>query len=217
MPMRYAVESDVLSLTDVTNPGDEYDAIVRLENAMCDVFDHKTGTSFGAAPVAEARSVLAGPIGGTWYGFGWPLDYWSTTTAQSYRLILDMPLRSLTGIETGGTWNGTAWDDGTALTVDEYRLTNHTDQGYYAIDLTAGTWSGVVRITGVWADQVTASVPDDVAQALTEITVKEWHRRHMSPAGQIGPEGLAILPGNPWNLDYIKTVIDRYTVVELLV
>lgn len=217
MPMRYATETDVLALTDIETSMDadsEYAQIVRLENALCEVFDHKVGTSFGTSPVAEMRTIW---IGNTAAPYFWPITYHGWALTASTRLILDVPLRSLTGIETGGTWNGTGWDDGTALTADDYRLTNETNQGFYAIDLVAGAWSGVVRITGIWADQATLTVPDDVAQALTEITVKEWHRRHMSPAGQIGPEGLAILPGNPWNLDYVKTVIDRYTVVEVLV
>jgi hypothetical protein len=217
MPMRYANEDDVLALLDLDSGSDEYDALVRLENGLADMFDHKVGTAFGTAPVAELRSVAVLHGGGGWfYPEYYGLPIWSTSPA-SYRLIIDTPIRSVTGIVTGGTWNGTTWDDGTTLTADEYRLTNHTNQGYYAIDLTAGTWSGVVRITGIWADQVALDVPDDVRQAMTFLTVNEWHTDHASPAGYIGPDGIMVSPRNPWAFEKVKAAIDRHTVVGLLV
>jgi hypothetical protein len=214
MPMRYANEEDVLAMLMLEDSSDEYDGLVRLENGLCDVFDHKIGTSFGTTPVAETRSVNAGSIANM--SLYWPTTWSAFWVYGSTRLLLDTPVRSVTGITTGGTWNGTAWVDGDTVLTADYRLTNHTSQGYYAIDHEAGTWDGVVRITGIWADQVTATVPDDVTQALTEITVKEWHRRHASPAGEIGPDGISITPGNPWTLSYIRETIDKYTVIEVL-
>lgn len=212
--MRYANEDDVLALLDLTTESDEYDALVRLENGLADVFDHKVGTTFGTEPVAEMRTIGIQPIVATWtpHGVTWHRDW-----TDSHRLILDIPLRSVTSIVTDGTWNGTTWDDGTTLTADEYRLTNATNQGYYAIDLTAGTWSGVVRITGIWADQVALDVPDDVRQAMTFLTVNEWHTDHASPAGFIGPDGLTITPRNPWAFEKVKAAIDRHSVVQVLV
>jgi hypothetical protein len=221
MPMRYANEADVLEqLQDMSGIDPEHAGLVRLENALCDVFDHKVGTSFGTTPVAETRTVAVGLMESYVYPFpglgGVPLvDY--RNGFNSPRLVLSVPLRSLTSIVTGGEWDGSAWVDGETLATSDYILTNRTEQGYYGIDRINGTWAGSIRITGIWGDQVTATVPDDVSQVLTELTVKEWHRRHASPAGEIGPSGLTITPGNPWNLEYVKAVIDKYRVVEVLV
>lgn len=217
MPMRYANEADVLDQLRLEDTSDEYDRLVRLENGLCDLFDHKIGRSFGVAPVAEMRTI------GVYHGgvnidnyWGIPLSY-TSWFGHSPRLVLDVPLRSLTGIETGGTWNGTGWDDGTALAADEYRLTNGTNQGYYAIDLISGTWSGVVRITGVWGDQDTQAVPDDVREALTFLTVHEWHQSNGSTAGLIGPDGLTVPTRNPWAFERVKTAIDRHALVQVMV
>lgn len=217
MPMRYANEDDVLEqLEDMSSSEDGYDGLVRLENALCDVFDHKVGTSFGTAPVAETRSVY------TWSSrFLRPLvpgvihEIWNDYASP--RLVLSVPLRSLTSIVIGGEWDGSAWVDGETLATSGYILTNRTEQGYYGIDRINGSWGSAIRVTGIWGDQVTQAVPDDVCQVLTELTVKEWHRRHASPADQIGPGGLMITPGNPWNLEYVKSTIDKYTVVEVMV
>ena len=218
MPMRYANEDDVLNQLRKTADDAEYARLVRLENGLCDMLDHKTGTSFGTAPVAETRSVSLEFGVGVGYGYSpSPVYYWTPLRGGSHRLVLDTPLRSLTGIETGGTWNGATWDDGTALTTDEYRLTNQTDQGSYAIDLVSGTWGGVVRITGIWGDQATETVPDDVREAMTFLTINEWHQRNASPFGQIGPDGILVTPRNPWGFEVVKAAIDRHRVVEVLV
>lgn len=216
MPFRYANEDDVTAgiEADAAESGIDMEAVYRLENGLCDVFDHKIGRSFGTAAVAEMRTVW---VGNTIAPYFWPIDYAYWGLRPSDRIILNVPLRSLTGIETGGTWNGTDWDDGTALDADDYRLTEHTNQGFYAIDLVNGTWSGVVRITGIWGDQSDATVPDDVREALTDLTINQWLTRQSSPAGLIGPEGFQVPTRNPWNLELVKAAIDRHRVVQVLV
>lgn len=215
MPMRYANEDDVLALLQMDDSADEYDSVVRLENGLCDVVDHTIGTSFGTTPTAETRTVYIATTT-TYPTLGFPYDYSYAYASWSPRLVLSVPLRSLTSIVTGGTWDGSAWDDGVTLETSDYLLTNRTEQGYYGIDRIGGSWGGIIHVTGVWGDQTTLTVPDDLAQALTELTVKEWHRRHASPAGEIGPGDLIITPGNPWNLEYIKATLDKYTVVEVM-
>ncbi|MDQ3222151.1 MAG: hypothetical protein M3Q75_01555, partial [Gemmatimonadota bacterium] len=149
MPMRYANEDDVLAQLRMTAADPQYTRLVRLENGLCDTFDHKVGTSFGVAPVAETRTVEAH---WSWYPT-WERDI-AVYPSSSY-LVLDTPIRSVTAIETSGDWNGVTWSGGTTLLADEYRLTNETDQGFYGIDGWPFTWAGVVRITGVWGDQAT--------------------------------------------------------------
>lgn len=210
MPMRYANEDDVLAQLRMTAADPQYARLVRLENGLCDTFDHKVGTSFGVAPVAETRTILIGIYSPAPYLFG-------SDRYSSPRLILPTPIRSVTAIETGGDWNGTVWVGGQALTTDAYRLTNETDQGFYAIDLHAGTWAGVVRVTGVWGDQATLTVPDDVREALTFVTVDEYRTRQMSPADLSGPDGITVGTRNPWRFEIVKAAIDRHSVVQVLV
>ncbi len=217
MPMRYANEDDVLAQLRMTSADTQYARLVRLENGLCDTFDHKVGTSFGVAPVAETRNASVVSSSPALYPFGNPYDIFGSVLYGTNRLILDTPIRSVTTIEIGGTWGGSAWTDGTALISDEYWLSNETEQGYYAIDLGYGSWVGVVRITGVWGDQATLTVPDDVREALTFITVDEFRTRNASPADLSGPDGITVGTRNPWRFEIVKAAIDRHSVVQVLV
>lgn len=194
--MRYADVDAVLALLQMDDAHDEYNALIDLEEGLCDVLDQKIGRSFGVEPVAETRTVAA---------------------CGSPRLVLSTPVRSVTAIVVGGAWDGSAWQGGTTLAADEYRLTNQTRQGFYAIDLTGGTWAGAVRITGVWGDQPTADVPADIREVMNDVTVQEWHRRHASPAGEIGPGELTVRPANPWTLSYVAETVKKYKVTRILV
>lgn len=196
--MRYANLGDVLAQLklDPDKHGDRIDRVIRLEAALCQTFDERTGTAFGAPPVAETRTL---------------------TGRASPRLILTTALRSVTGIATGGRWDGSQWDGATTLDADRYRLANRTAQGYHAIDLMGGSWYGAVHVTGVWADQLHANVPDDVVEALTFITVETYRQQTASPADQIGPDGMMVQPRNPWAYEQVKAAINRHTVVQVTV
>lgn len=216
MPMRYADEEDVLLQLRLTEESDEYDRLVRLENALCEVFDYKTGMAFGEDPNDETRTVaIANSASYPPFGVRFPYDYGYGYATP--RLVLSVPLRSVTSIEWGGTWNGTTWVGGTALTTADYMLTNRTSQGYYAIDRIGSSWGGSLRITGIWADQMSEDIPLDVVEALTFLTINEWHTDNASPAGQIGPDGMFIPTRNPWNFERVKAALDRHTVVEVLI
>jgi hypothetical protein len=210
--MRYADEAAVFAQLKL-DPVAEGDAaaiarVVALEEGLALTLDEKLGTSFGVAPVAETRTVAAPPSRG--------LYEW-TSSSDASRLILTTPVRSITGIETGGSWNGTAWINGATMTVDQYRLTHRDRYGlYYAIESVFGSWNGVVRITGVWADQPTAAVPADVREAMTFVTAETYRMQHASPADEIGPDGLAVRPRNPWAYEQVKGVVSRYQTVRVL-
>ena len=224
--MRYANEADVLAQLRM-NASDDPEAVervIRLENGLADTFDHKIGRSFGTAATAETRTIHVGPVAGDWFLFGWPVASWYTPFlgTTSHHLVLDVPIRSVTSITTGGTWDGSAWDDTTALTADDYLLANETEQGSYAIDHLSGTWGGLVHITGIWGDQaITAAtvddVPDDVREAMTFLTIHEYHQESASQAGLIGPDGMAVPARNPWGFERVKSAIDRWRLVEVLV
>lgn len=214
--MRYANEADVLHHLnlDSGNPehADRIERVTRLENGLCDAFDEKVGRSFGTAPVAETRTVSVGSL------------VWSPTVTtmlgldRSPRLVAHTGIRSLVSVEVDGSWDGAAWIDGETLTADDYRLVLTGRDGLsWAIDRIGGSWSGVVRVTAVWDDQVTDGVPDDVREALTFITVDEYRVRTSSPAGEIGPDGMTVPTRNPWKYESVKAAIERHRLVQVIV
>jgi hypothetical protein len=143
-----------LGLSD-NEPGDAFD-IARLavfDAAFTLRFDALTGRTWGTH-AAEERTIRAPGV--------------------SSLLILDVPVSGLSSVETGGTWNGTAWDDGTTVDASYLRLT----YGGRAIERTdGGYWTGDVRVTGTWDDEVNGAAPADVVAAVTEAVVAEHRRR----------------------------------------
>lgn len=220
MAMRYADEDAVLAQLslDAGNP-DHAASIARVEDieeGLCLAMDDRLGTSFGAAPVAEERSVMATlAVVPAWMTIYY--DALSPSGSPSPRLVLHVPLRSVTSIATGGTWNGTGWDDGETLAAADYRLVNETSQGYYAIDLVTGTWSGVVRITGIWGDQVTAGVPADIREALTLLTIRDYLRLNATPNDVVGPDGSIVTLPTAWTDPKVQAAIRRNQLVRILV
>ena len=199
MPMRYANQTDVLAQLEMGDDDARLDRLVRLENGLADTFDQKIGRSFGVAPEAETRLIGQAQTGP--------------------RLILPVAIRSVTTVETNGSWDGASWADSTVVDAADYRLALREggDDRWWAIDSLAGAWPAIVRITGVWDDQPQATVPDDVREALTFITCDEWRTRNASPAGEIGPEGLVIPVRNPWRFEAVQAAIERHRLVRLVV
>lgn len=197
--MRYANATDVLRELDIDS-GDTpaVEAVERVEAALADAFDQKIGRTFGTAAVAETREV--------------------TLPSASPRLITSTGIRTVTAIETGGTWDGAAWQDGDALLADEYRLTLLDHDGlYWGIDALAGSWSGTVRVTATWGDQSEALVPADVSAAVTFLTVRQYRRLTSSPQELVGPDGFTVPTPHGWDDPLVKAAIDRHRLVRLVV
>lgn len=227
MPMRYANPADVYALLSIDPDNEEHqaqrDQVERIENGLADNFDTKIGTSFNGTPIPETRTVrangnYANGYGGFWYPEVNAFDLWWDTTDRSVNeLILSTRIRSVTAIAEGGTWNGTAWEDGTLIPLADYQLTRHDGDGYWGILRTDGTWSGFTRITGIWADQVHNGVPDDVREALTFLTADQYRLVNASPMGTLGPDNLMVRARNAWSDPVVKTAIDAHRVVNLIV
>jgi hypothetical protein len=136
-------------------PGDA-DAIALLESideALTLRFNNITGKAWGVY-AAETRT--------------------KTEPGVSSLLVLDDPLTTLTSVEEGGEWNGTAWTNGTTVATTYLRLI----YGGHAIERRDGAyWYGPTRITGTWGDEVNGSPPADVVAGLTEGSVAEYRRR----------------------------------------
>ena len=197
--MRYANATDVLTQLQIeASDTATVEAVERVEAGLADAFDHKVDRTWGTAAVAETREV--------------------TLPSATPRLITTTGIRDLTSIETGGTWDGAAWLDGTTVDSADYRLTllDHTGL-YWAIDHLAGSWSGTVRVTATWGDQPELSVPADVSAAVTFLTIRQYRRLTSSPQELVGPDGFQVPTPHAWDDPLVKTAIERHRVVRILV
>jgi hypothetical protein len=198
MPMRYASQPDVLAHLKIS--ATSTDAITRvtsLENGLADAFDAKVGRSFGVAPVAEARTLAAPGV--------------------SPVLVIPGGIRSITGITTGGTWDGAVWLNPEILDADDYALWATDRDGIsYGIESFIGAWVGPVHVTGIWADQSTNGVPADIREAMTFLTVRQYRRLTASPTDLVGPDGLTVPTPHAWDDPLVKAAIERHRLVEVV-
>lgn len=198
MPFRYANQSDVLAnLREVTGNTALLDYLMRIENALADVFDHKVGRSFGVAATPSTR-VIVGTHDGT--------------------LVFARPARAISGISHSGTYSGGEWIDETVET--DWHEVYSRDGLIYGVERTSGIWPNRVRVTGIWASDPESVVPDDVQHALTLATVKQYRKETSTPgnAGDLlGPEGFAVPAPDPWSDPLVKATIEKYRVVEVVV
>ncbi|MDQ3541812.1 MAG: hypothetical protein M3440_14120 [Chloroflexota bacterium] len=198
MPMRYAHRDDVLNQLRL-DPGIAADTaaiarVERLEHAIADTIDARVGHGFGVAPAPEARAI----------------DHWRATGT----FVFNTPARSVTSVSVGGI----------TLSADSWEVRHVDGDGLIWAIASTGTgtvwsWYGAspVMITGIWADQPVADVPNDIREAVTFIAVDEYRTRNASPAGEIGPDGLIVQVRNPWRFSMVESAIERHRVVRMLV
>jgi hypothetical protein len=199
MALRYASLEDVLHHLEIADTDTAaIERVERIEHALADAFDHRIGRTYGAAAVAETREVVL--------------------TGTPARLVTSTGIHTLTGIDAGGTWDGTAWVDGEAVPATDYRLTMLDHSGlYWGIDHLTGSWSGTVRVTATWGDQSELAVPEDVSAALTFLTVRQYRRVTASPQELVGPDGYTVPTPHAWDDPTVKAAIDRHRAVRLVV
>jgi hypothetical protein len=188
MPMRYAREADVLHDLQI-EPDDTatITRVVQIENALADAFTAKTGVVW-ISPTEPVARTFAG--------------------LHTDVMVIHQGVRDVTGITLRDT----------ALTADDWTYTFLGDDGLaYGLYLESGYWHGPVTITGVWGDQGGDAVPDDVAHALTVLTVKEYRRMTSSPTDQIGPDGFVVSAPSGWNDPTVKEAIAAHALTRIIV
>lgn len=162
------------------------------------------GRSFGGGPaVPSARIVYAG-------------------AASS--LLLPIPARSITGISVLGTWDGTTYLGGVALTAADW-VADPIDKYGNILALRLGSALGwgigdrfgqpltPIQITGTWTDETgEATVPDDLTEAANYIITERYKQAQASPAGFTGPNGEIIPLRNPFSDPMVQRVIAKYRV-----
>jgi hypothetical protein len=219
----YGDPDEIIRQLERTESSADYAAVLarvtELNESLSRNFDQKvrrTGTS------SETRTVQVGPHTGSFWFYpiaAWP--YVSAVGPYAGTIVLPWPVLTVSAIAEGGTWNGTAWADGTTLAADAYRLTGgDAARGYHQIERVTGpAWGGPVRITGTWLDApwTAATVPADVVEALTFLVVHHFREDQMGPAGVVGPDGLPVPTRNPWNYGRVVEAINRHRVYEVVV
>ena len=193
--MGYGSLPTIKAMLNITGT-DQDTRLTALNDALSALLDGELGRTFGAdAPVAETRAVHQDSA----------LD----------RIDLPVPLRSLTGIEIGGTWDGTDWLTPTTLDADAYRARPADREGnIWTIDL-YGSVADEYRVTGVWADQVQA-VPVEIVEAVNVMVTRAYKRDEAGAGGSaIGPtEFETQAPQGIFTDDRVKRAIERYRLVE---
>lgn len=191
--MRYAHQSDVTALLKIKESDpDLIDRVIRLENGLSEVFDERCGRSFGVQPSPpESRVIVA--TGGQYLLL--PLGIYEVTQIQY--------------LDHQNQW--TPFDPEHLFYVPWAR---GLDGAYQSILLPSARWSEgqAIEITGYWADQDYEAIPDDVTQAMTFITVRQYRRQTASPTETIGPDGLYVPAPHAWDDPMVKGAIRRHRV-----
>jgi hypothetical protein len=182
------------------------EALSRLFDAKC----NRTGTSVETRTVDAPAPWATLPIVAT------PFPPSSGFVAD---LVLPWPVLAVTAIDEGGTWNGTTWDDGTALAVADYRLAGgDAVAGYRRIERLSGLgWAGPVRIAGTWINAAWTSPPAIVVEALNFLVAHHYREDAASPGGLVGGDGLQMPARNPWAYERVKAAIRTYGIYELVI
>jgi hypothetical protein len=179
--------------------------IEKIQRVVSLLIDEKTGRTFGVAPVETSRIVWAGP---------------------SKYLLLDPPARTITSVETGGTWNGIDLVSPTALAAEYFAYDPVDDAGLiWGLRVGLGmAWgfadiwgmnSTPVRVTGIWGDaSSSAAVPDDIEYIANYLIAASYRRSRTSAEAQIGPDGSVTAVPDPWKDETVKAVISKYSLIK---
>ena len=183
-----------------TNPDDNerIGRLAQVDDEVAGMIDMRTGRSFGGTATPAARTVPH------------PVSAWQRV------LTLGRPVRSVTAIALAGPYAET-------LAPGDWALCMGTEEtgDWHAIErIDGGSWPSrgygqTCTVTGVWSDLPDGQpVPDEIIAAATFLTCDEWRLRESSPNGELGADGLAIRPRNPWNYQVVKLAIDKYAVAK---
>lgn len=183
----------IKQMLNITGAGQDT-RLEQLNTAMSALLDDALGRSFlasGDSATPETRTVYQ--------------------DAALDAIALPVPLVSVTGIEIGGSWDGSAWTDATTLASDSYRL---RDGGWW-IDL-YGSTASAYRITGVWGDTATEEAPPLVVEAVNVMVTRAYKRDEAGAGGElIGPTEFEVrAPQGILTDDRVKRAIEAYRLVE---
>lgn len=188
-----------LSLADAeADDASDIDLLEAIDEEISRTLELKCGRVFGGVAAATAKTIDGAEAG------------------YSDILLLPVPVRSVTTV-------GIVGDSAESLSSGDYVLWMPTREtgDYFALKrIDGGYWprrSGInrVTVTAVWSDTAAGgTVPAEIVDAATFITVETFRQRKSSPTGEIGPDGLTFRPRNPWGFTVVTEAINRYKVAK---
>lgn len=198
-----------LSLDD-TDADDANRIVILMEcdAAMSLAFEAKAGFDVAYTPIWRGADADVDPIARTVYGDGGYLagGFWNWIPS-----MLTLPAAAtITDVQIAGEYPET-------LTTDDWLAWNASLDGpvRQIRRLDGAAWPSrldgrtYVTVTAHWADGPRAEdAPAAVVNACTFLAVEEYRMRVMSPAGELGPDGLSIRPRNPWNYTIVTTALE---------
>ena len=155
------------------------------------LIERDTGATFGEAQAETlaVESLTCGPL-----------------------LYLPKGLRSLTGVTDSPEWVSGAWSGGTVLTASEYRLSSRTIDGLYrTLYRVDGAWNGTYLVAGFWED-TSENIPEEIHYLANYLSAEIYKKQKASPAGFVGPDGVAVAVRNTFNEPEVKRILDMHRV-----
>lgn len=190
MPMRYADRPAVLAALSRSDlvPADapEIARIEQIEAGIAALLDREMGRSFGGAATVVSRTIAG---------------------HDSSLLLLPIPIRTVTTITMGGI----------AIPASSWAFWFIGVNGLaYGIRLLDGSYwpsiGGTIVVTGEWSDAGGGTLPVEIREAATFLTIEEYRSEIAGPSGAIGPDGLIVRTRNPWKFERVKKAIQAHRV-----
>lgn len=206
-----------------------------LEEGVAALIDKICNRTFGSVPVEEMRVVsdyktarngglsadvwmwpLGDPIEWAPYGY---ITYDTSNDDNIY--ILPWGVRNVSLVTIRGDWNGATWDDEVTIADEDWQLLYRTEDPEtwsYGIQVIGTGYGTSVRVLGEWQDGSPGPVvPPEIREASNYIVADLYRQRELSPAGEIGPNGLASYVRDVWNEPFVKMALKENTFRQLVI
>ena len=202
-----------------------------LEEGVAALIDKLCNRTFGSAPVPEARVISDYRTGRTtiWSDLwlmplGDPIAWLPNVGYTDYAddtYILPWGVRNVTLVSINGDWNGTTWDDEVTIDESDWQLVYQSEtpeKWAHGIRILGAGDGTSVRVLGEWQDGANGTtVPPEIREAAAYIVADLYRTRELSPAGEIGPNGLASYVRNVWEEPFVKMAIKENTFRQLVI
>ena len=183
-----------LALTNDDRHVEDIQHLIRVENALADVFEDRCGRTFGEAEILpKVRRII---------------------TQGGNILTTTISLQSVVSIQSVPTY---LMDEPRVVESDRWFPWGMAADGGYVGVVMAGGWpEGVwIDIEAYWSDQGVIGIPADVREAMTLLTIKTWRRYKSSPLEVVGGDIVAVPTPDGWNDSLVKNSIARLSLIHI--